>query len=135
MRKANTPALLRSTSFAGAEGLQSPLNDVLKSIQERISVLEQASGVVLLGPRRCVLPIDAAADPASVVEFQLPFAFTPEKVFLVAIEPADLASLALTIQPAGIAVEITGFTVRLIKVTSSITTGVPINITLGAIRG
>jgi hypothetical protein len=144
-RPANTPALLRSTSFKGAEGLQGPLNDALKSIQERLSVLEQAQGIVLLGPRRCRLPINNLATPGSAVEFQLPEGFTPAAVFLVSMVAADVQALDIAIAPAAITYEIAGGpsvaiggranVVRLLYVNTTTSTGVDLDITLGAIRG
>ena len=134
-RPANTPTLLRESSFKGAEGLQGPLNDALRQVQLRLSVLEQAQGIVLLGPRRVRLPINDLATPGSAVEFQLPEDFTPAAVFLVAMVAADVQALDVTIAPAAITYEVTGRTVRLLYVNTTTATGVDLDITLGAIRG
>jgi hypothetical protein len=144
-RPANTPSLIRAGLFKGAEGLQTPLNDSLKSIQQRLSALEQAQGIVLLGPRRVTLPVDAATNPASVADFQLPEGFTPAAVFLVTLVGADSGPLDVTITPAAITYEIIGTAgtnigatqsvVRVTRINTTITTGVALNLTLGAIRG
>lgn len=135
MKAANTPTLLRESSFKGAEGLQGPLNDMLRQLQLRLSVLEQAQGVVLLGPRRVILPVSTAVDPATGVDFQLPEDFTPAAVFLVAIEAADVGKMDVAITPAAITYEVTGSIVRVTRINTTISTGVALNLTLGAIRG
>lgn len=135
MSRANTPSLLRESSFRGAEGLQAPLNDALKSIQERLAALELAQGVVLLGPRRVILPIDITTDAASVVAFQLPENFTPRAVFFVSLVAADAAPLDVTINPVALTYEITGNDVRVTRLVTTTSTGIPLNLTLGAIRG
>jgi hypothetical protein len=144
-RPANTPSLLRATSFKGAEGLQGPLNDSLKAIQERLAVLEQAQGIVLLGPRRVTLPVDASTNPESVVDFQLPEGFTPTAVFLVTLVAADAGPLDVTIAPAAITYAIVGGQgasvgsvsniVRVTRINTTIATGIPLDLALGAIRG
>lgn len=133
--KANTPTMLRESLFKGAEALQGPLNDALKSIQERLAVLEQVQGVLLLGPRRIHLPVDASSDPSSVVIFQLPEDFTPRAVFLVELVAADVGQLDVTINPVAITCEITGREVRVNRITTITSTSYPYNLTLGAIRG
>lgn len=135
MRDANTPTLLRQSLFEGAAALQGPLNDALKSIQERLSRLEQAQGIVLLGPKRIQLPVDLVTSNASVVDFQLPSNFTPKAVFLVALEGADVASIDVGITPAAITYEITNNLVRVTRITTTTPTKDVLLLTLGAIRG
>jgi hypothetical protein len=135
VKSANTPALLRESSFKGAEALQSPLNQLLKDMQSRLTVLEQAQGVVLLGPRRIFLPVAGGTTPESAVDFQLPEGFTPRAVFLVSLEAADVGKMDVTITPAAITYEVTGSVVRVMRINTTIATGVALNLTLGAIRG
>jgi len=135
MSRTATPSLLRADSFKGAEALQSPLNDALKSIQERLAVLEQAQGVLLLGPRRIRLPVDVTTDPSAAVIFQLPEDFTPKAVFLVSLTTADVQPLDITITPVGLTYEITGREVRVTRINTTTATNVFLNLTLGAIRG
>lgn len=135
MSRANTPSLIRADLFKDARALQSPLNDALKSIQERLSLLEQAQGIALLGPRRIRLPVDAAADASSVVVFQLPEDFTPRAVFLVQLVAADVQPLDVTITPVGLTYEITGREVRVTRINTTTATAIWLDLTLGAIRG
>lgn len=145
MKPANTPTLLRESSFAGAAGLQGPLNDLLRQLQLRLSALEQAQGIVLLGPRRIFLPVAGGTAPESAVDFQLPEDFTPAAVFLVSLEAADVGKMDVTITPAAITYEVIGAQgsaigrvsniVRVLRINTTTTTGVALNLTLGAIRG
>lgn len=135
MSRTATPSLLREDLFRGSPALQSPLNDVLKDVQLRLAALEAAQGFVLLGPRRILLPVSTAVDPATAVDFQLPEGFTPSAVFLVALEAADVGKMDVLITPAAITYEITGNLVRVTRINTTTTTGVGLNLTLGAIRG
>lgn len=135
MRRAQTAPQLRSGSFEGAEGLQGPLNDTLQGLGERVAVLEQSARLYLLGPRRIVLPVDASTTPESAIDFQLPESFTPRAVFLVELVGADAGPLGVTISPAAVEVQISGNIVRVLRITTATTTGVPLNLTMGALRG
>ncbi len=133
-RSAQTPQLLRPSSFGPAQALQGPLNDVLSSIQQRLAVLEQQTPCYLLGPRRIILPVDASVTPESVVDFQLPEAFTPSGAFVVDMCTADAGTLDVVIEPAALSYVVTGNQLRILRITTKTTTGIPLLLRVGVFR-
>jgi hypothetical protein len=128
------PTNLRRESFAGAEGLQAPLNDLLTELQLRLARLEARQDFAVLGPRVVTLPINEAADPASVVAFSLPPDFAPGVPFVLGFEATDSPGVP-TINPLAAEFRIDGQAVLVTRLTTVTATGFNYNLTLGVTRG
>jgi hypothetical protein len=129
-----TPTTLRRESFAGAEGLQEPLNDLLTALQQRIALLEARRDFAVLGPRPVTLPIDESSDRASVVAFALPPDFVPGVPFVLGFEAFDSPGVP-TINPLGVEFRIDDGRVLVTRLTTVTSTAYTYNLTLGVTRG